>query len=72
MVILLFLFVEDHMLIRKAPGNNHFMIQHCQGTNPVLYRVDGWLKQCRENPFVKVAILVLQESNKYVKKKLFG
>ncbi|XP_065201687.1 unconventional myosin-XVIIIa isoform X3 [Planococcus citri] len=54
---------EDQVLIRKAPGNNHFMIQHCQGTNPVLYRADGWLKQCKENPFIKVAITILQDSN---------
>lgn len=55
---------DDQMLIRKAPGNNHFVIQHCQGTNPVLYRADGWMKQCKENPFLKVAITVLQDSNK--------
>ncbi|KAK7595346.1 hypothetical protein V9T40_013171 [Parthenolecanium corni] len=53
---------ENHQLIRKAPGNNHFIIQHYQGTNPVLYRADGWLKQNKENLFLKTALTFLQES----------
>ena len=52
------------MLLRKAPGNNQFVLQHLQGTNPVLYTATGWLKATRENPFTKSAISMLQESTR--------
>lgn len=56
---------RDHqLLIRKAPGNNQFIIQHLQGTNPVLYSAKGWLKFSRENPISRAAISILQESCK--------
>lgn len=58
---------RDHqLLLRKAPGNNQFIIQHLQGTNPVLYSAKGWLKYSRENPVSRSAVSILQESSKYV------
>lgn len=58
---------RDHqLLLRKAPGNNQFILQHLQGTNPVLYSSKGWLKHSRENPVSRCAITILQESSKYV------
>lgn len=58
---------RDHqLLLRKAPGNNQFILQHLQGTNPVLYSAKGWLKNSRENPVSRSAVTVLQESCKYV------
>ncbi|VEN61655.1 unnamed protein product, partial [Callosobruchus maculatus] len=63
---------RDHqLLIRKAPGNNQFIIQHLQGTNPVLYSAKGWLKYSRENPVTRTAITVLQESSKEEISNLF-
>lgn len=56
---------RDHqLLLRKAPGNNQFILQHLQGTNPVLYTANGWLKASRENPVARAAVGVLQESCK--------
>ncbi|KAG7206056.1 hypothetical protein KM043_003454 [Ampulex compressa] len=56
---------RDHqMLLRKAPGNNQFVLQHLLGTNPVLYTATGWLKATRENPVAKSAIAILQESSR--------
>ncbi|KAI4494455.1 hypothetical protein M0802_008947 [Mischocyttarus mexicanus] len=56
---------RDHqMLLRKAPGNNQFVLQHLLGTNPVLYTATGWLKATRENSVAKSAITILQESSR--------
>ncbi|XP_045454107.1 unconventional myosin-XVIIIa-like [Melitaea cinxia] len=49
-------------LIKKAPHNRQFVLQHLQGTNPVLYDVTGWVKASRENPVMKRAHTLLQES----------
>ncbi|CAG9770131.1 unnamed protein product [Ceutorhynchus assimilis] len=63
---------RDHqLLLRKAPGNNQFILQHLQGTNPVLYSSKGWLKQSRENPVSRAAVTILQESSKEDMSKLF-
>ncbi|XP_012266439.2 unconventional myosin-XVIIIa isoform X2 [Athalia rosae] len=63
---------RDHqMLLRKAPGNNQFVLQHLQGTNPVLYTATGWLRATRENPVAKSAITVLQESQREDVNRLF-
>ncbi|KAH1011095.1 hypothetical protein HUJ04_000531 [Dendroctonus ponderosae] len=63
---------RDHqLLLRKAPGNNQFILQHLQGTNPVLYSAKGWLKQSRENPVSRAAVAILQESCKEDISKLF-
>ncbi|XP_057663669.1 unconventional myosin-XVIIIa isoform X1 [Diorhabda carinulata] len=56
---------RDHqLLLRKAPGNYQFIIQHLQGTNPVLYYAKGWVKYSRENPISRAAVTLLQESCK--------
>lgn len=58
---------RDHqLLLRKAPGNLQFILQHLQGTNPVLYNCYGWLKCSRENPVCRAAITILQESHRCV------
>lgn len=57
---------DFQVLLRKAPGNNQFVLQHLQGTNPVLYTATGWLKATRENPVIKNATTILQESTRYV------
>ncbi|XP_041972232.1 unconventional myosin-XVIIIa isoform X2 [Aricia agestis] len=49
-------------LIKKAPHARQFVLQHLQGTNPVLYDVTGWVKASRENPITKKAHTILQES----------
>ncbi|KAJ2940221.1 hypothetical protein O0L34_g11788 [Tuta absoluta] len=49
-------------LIKKAPHARQFVLQHLQGTNPVLYDVSGWVKASRENPVLKKALTLLQES----------
>ncbi|CAG5047625.1 unnamed protein product [Parnassius apollo] len=49
-------------LIKKAPHARQFVLQHLQGTNPVLYDVTGWVKASRENPVTKKAHTLLQES----------
>lgn len=55
---------ESQSLLRKAPGSRQFILQHLQGTNPVLYSASGWLKNSREHPAVKNAISLLQDSSK--------
>ena len=55
---------ESQSLLRKAPGSRQFILQHLQGTNPVLYSAGGWLKGSREHPSVKNAITLLQDSSK--------
>ena len=59
---------DYQLLLRKAPGNYQFMLQHLQGTNPVLYNCCGWLKYSRENPISRAAVTILQESHKWVEK----
>ncbi|XP_072934275.1 unconventional myosin-XVIIIa [Epargyreus clarus] len=49
-------------LLKKAPHARQFILQHLQGTNPVLYDVTGWVKASRENPITKKAHTLLQES----------
>ncbi|KAK4877864.1 hypothetical protein RN001_010370 [Aquatica leii] len=63
---------RDHqLLLRKAPGNNQFILQHLQGTNPVMYSCTGWLRCSRENPVSRLGVSVLQESCKEDISKLF-
>jgi len=49
-------------LIKKGPTENNFILQHFQGTNPVLYNAQGWLKSSRESPYSKTAVQLLHES----------
>lgn len=68
----LFFSSADHqLLLRKAPGNNHFVLQHMQATSPVLYSANGWLKACRESPTTRAAASLLQESSREEMSKLF-
>ncbi|KAF7992526.1 hypothetical protein HCN44_004870 [Aphidius gifuensis] len=62
---------DYQVLLRKAPGNNQFVLQHLQGTNPVLYTATGWLKASRENPVTRGAIITLQESTREDVSRLF-
>jgi myosin XVIII len=55
---------EHQALIRRAAGTKQFILQHLQGTNPVLYSTSGWLKASREHPTVKNASSLLQDSTK--------
>ena len=49
-------------MLRRAFGNKQFILNHLQGTNPVLYSTNGWLKASREHPSIKGAISLLQDS----------
>lgn len=55
---------EHQFLLRRAPVGRQFVLQHLQGTNPVLYSVDGWLKNSREHPSTRLATTLLQDSSK--------
>merc|ERR1719370_2280662 len=48
--------------IKKGPTENNFILQHFQGTNPVLYNAQGWLKSSRESPYSKSAVQLLHDS----------
>lgn len=62
---------EHHNLIRKGAGSRQFILQHLQGTNPVLYSANGWLKASREHPTTKNATSLLQDSTKQEISNLF-
>ncbi|XP_021349918.1 unconventional myosin-XVIIIa-like isoform X3 [Mizuhopecten yessoensis] len=65
--------VRRDSLLRKASSiGNTFILNHYQGTNPVQYNASGWLKVCRENPQIKVATQVLQDSKKQSINQLFN
>lgn len=40
------------------------MLHHLQGTNPVLYAVDGWVRNSREHPGIRNAVSLLQDSSR--------
>lgn len=50
------------VLIKKGPTEKQFLLQHFQGTNPVLYNANGWLRSSREDPAVRSAAAQLQDS----------
>ncbi|GAB1602168.1 unconventional myosin-XVIIIa-like isoform X2 [Argonauta hians] len=56
--------VKRESLIRKGSLGHTFILNHFQGTNPVQYNATGWLKACRENNVCKIAIHILQDSNR--------
>ena len=61
-------------LLRHGPvesNKKHFVLQHFQGTNPVLYNADGWLQSSREDVATRAAGNLLQESNKVAMSDLF-
>ncbi|XP_055861175.1 unconventional myosin-XVIIIa-like isoform X2 [Biomphalaria glabrata] len=51
-------------LLRKGSLGHTFILNHNNGTTPVQYNAQGWLKACRENPTTRNASLVLQDSKK--------
>jgi myosin-18 len=51
-------------LLKKGPTEKQFVLQHFQGTNPVLYHAGGWLQASREDGAVKAAGGQLQDSTK--------
>lgn len=63
---------EHQFLLRRSPVGRQFVLQHFQGTNPVLYSVDGWLKKSREHAATKLATNLLQESSKNDISRLFN
>lgn len=54
-----------------AASRKQLMIHHGQGTNSVLYDLDGWLKSAREIPTTRNAALALTESTKEEMASLF-
>lgn len=62
---------ESQTLVRRGAGTRQFILQHMQGTNPVLYSSSGWLKGSHEHPSTKCAISVLQDSTKTEISSLF-
>lgn len=62
---------EHQYLLRRAPGSRQFVLHHLQGTNPVLYSVDGWLKNSREHVGTRTATSLLQDSSKTDISRLF-
>lgn len=63
---------EHQFLLRRSPVGRQFVLQHFQGTNPVLYSVDGWLKKSREHAATKLATTLLQDSSKNDISRLFN
>lgn len=59
-----FYFSEYSQLLKKGQAPDQFTLQHFQGTNPVTYSILNWLKSSRENPVMRQAAALLQESNK--------
>lgn len=55
---------EHQSLIRRSTTPKQFILQHLQGTNPVLYSASGWVKNSREHQVIKNASILLQDSTK--------
>ncbi|XP_030375800.1 unconventional myosin-XVIIIa isoform X2 [Scaptodrosophila lebanonensis] len=55
---------EHHLLLGKCAGRRQFVLHHLQGTNPVLYAVDGWVRHSREHPGIRNAVSLLQDSSR--------
>lgn len=55
---------EYQAILRRTMGSRQFVLQHLQGTNPVLYSTSGWLKASREHAAMKAATTLLQDSTK--------
>ncbi|XP_047738816.1 unconventional myosin-XVIIIa-like, partial [Hyalella azteca] len=54
---------RDHeAMLQKGPAPDQLVLQHFQGTSPVLYSAQGWLRASRENPVLRQAPILLQES----------
>ena len=55
---------EHQTLLRKCTGPKQFVLQHLQGTNPVLYSVNGWVRNSREHLAIRNAGSLLQDSSR--------
>ncbi|XP_037947751.1 unconventional myosin-XVIIIa isoform X2 [Teleopsis dalmanni] len=55
---------EHQCILRKCTGPKQFVLQHLQGTNPVLYTVNGWVRNSREHPSIRNAVSLLQDSSR--------
>lgn len=55
---------EHQTLLRKCTGPKQFVLHHLQGTNPVLYSVNGWVRNSREHPAIRNAGSLLQDSSR--------
>lgn len=62
---------EYSQLLKKGASPEQFTLQHFQGTNPVTYSIQNWLRASRENPVMRQAAALLQESNKETLSRLF-
>lgn len=62
---------EYQTILRRTVGCRQFVLQHLQGTNPVLYSVTGWLKASKDHGAIKAAGLLLQNSAKENISRLF-
>lgn len=61
----------EKLFTRPEGSRKQLLIHHGQGTNSVLYDLDGWLKAAREVPTVRNAALALTESNREEMATLF-
>lgn len=48
--------------LKRAAGSGQFILQHLQGTNPVMYSVNNWLKMNKESTATLAAASILQSS----------
>lgn len=55
---------EYQTILRRTVGCRQFVVQHLQGTNPVLYSATGWLRASRDHAAMKAAGVLLQNSSK--------
>lgn len=62
---------EYQAILRRTVGCRQFVVQHLQGTNPVLYSATGWLKGSRDHAAIKAAGVLLQNSSKENISRLF-
>ena len=53
---------EESLLKRHSPQS--FTLNHFQGTNPITYATQGWLRACRENPVARGVNIFLQDSQR--------
>lgn len=63
---------EHQYLLRRGPIGRQFVLHHLQGTNPVLYSVDNWLKYSREHPATRLTTSLLLDSSKAEMNRLFN
>lgn len=63
--------LDGSLLVKKGALPGQLVLRHLLGTNPVTYNVHGWLKCARENPVVRHAASLLQDSRKDGVCKLF-